>query len=110
MHKIVFFVPEPHAEAVKQAAFRAGAGRFRNYDSCSWQTLGSGQFRPLSGSDPFLGSEGVLERVPEVRVEMICADEDVAAAIRAVVDAHPYEEPAYEAYRIVTLDEFESGR
>ena len=44
--KLVFFVPESHKETVKKAVFEQGAGRYDGYDNCSWETLGSGQFRP----------------------------------------------------------------
>jgi len=105
VYKIVFFVPDSHVEAVKRAVFLAGAGRFRGYDSACWQTTGTGQFRPLAGSSPFLGEANRLESVPETRVETVCADECVRSALRALVDAHPYEEPAYEAYRVYSLDD-----
>jgi len=59
MYKLVFFVPENHKEAVKQAVFDQGAGRYEGYDCCSWETLGSGQFKPLSGSQPFIGHAGL---------------------------------------------------
>lgn len=105
MYKLVFFVPAEHAEAVKAALFEAGAGRFRNYDRCCWQTTGSGQFRALDGADPFLGAVGELETVVELRIEMVCAPEAVRAALSALLTAHPYEEPAYELYRIFTLSD-----
>ena len=105
MYKLVFFVPESHAAAVKRSVFEAGAGRFRNYDSCSWETSGTGQFRPLEGSNPFLGSEGDVEVVSELRIEVICPDEVVRASVDALLDAHPYEEPAYEIHRIWTADD-----
>lgn len=101
MYKLVFFVPESHVEEVKAAVFDAGAGRYEHYDRCSWQILGDGQYRPLAGSDPFLGRAGELEQVRECRVEMLCNESRLKAALRALVDAHPYEEPAYEAYRVV---------
>lgn len=101
MYKLVFFVPETHVETVKSAVFDAGAGRYEHYDRCSWQILGEGQFRPLSGSDPYLGRSGEVERVREYRVEMLCDDVKLKAALRALVAAHPYEEPAYEAYSVV---------
>ncbi|MDT8311612.1 MAG: NGG1p interacting factor NIF3, partial [Methylophaga sp.] len=75
MHKLVFFVPETHKERVKQAVFEAGAGWFDGYDCCSWETLGNGQFRPLEGSQPFIGAQGQIEQVSEYRVEVICADD-----------------------------------
>ncbi len=103
MYKLVFFVPEAHVEVVKSALFAAGAGQMGSYDRCAWQTLGEGQFRPLPGSAPFIGNIGTLEVVAEYRVEMICADEHIAAAIDALREAHPYEEPAYDIWRLDEL-------
>ena len=100
MHKFCFFVPESHVEQTKAAVFRAGAGRIGNYDCCAWQTLGEGQFRALEGSSPFIGQQGEIERVPEYKVEMVCEDHHLEAAIEALKSAHPYEEPAYEIYRL----------
>ena len=100
MYKVCFFVPEEHADTVKQALFEAGAGRIGDYDSCCWETLGTGQFRPLTGSDPFIGQQGVVEKVSELKVEMVCADKYIKAAVAALRQAHPYEEPAFEVWRI----------
>lgn len=100
MFKLCVYIPESHLETVKQALFAAGAGRIGDYDSCSWQVLGTGQFRPLDGSQPFIGQQGRVEQVPEYRVETVCADEvvdDVLAAMRRV---HPYEEPAFDLWRL----------
>lgn len=105
MYKLVAFVPDDHAERVKQALFQSGAGRFRNYDCASWETRGTGQFRPLEGSSPFLGSPGAVERVLELRLEMLCPNDVVRVAIQALLAAHPYEEPAYEVYRIFTQED-----
>lgn len=104
MYKICFFVPESHLEVVKEALFVAGAGRVGNYDRCSWQCLGEGQFRPLAGSQPTLGQQGVVERVAEYKVELVCSSEDIQAAVAALKTNHPYEEPAYEVLKI--SDEF----
>lgn len=109
MHKIVVFVPASDVEQVKDALFNAGAGRFGNYDRCAWQTLGTGQFRPNAEANPFLGETDQVHHEPEYRVELICDDSCVRAALRAVVAAHPYEEPAYEAFRIVTLRDLPEG-
>jgi hypothetical protein len=102
MHKLCFYVPQTHMEDVKKAIFAAGAGRVGDYDSCSWQVLGQGQFRPLVGSAPFLGQEGAVETVVEYRVEMVCADECIRAAVAAMLDAHPYETPAWDVVAVVT--------
>lgn len=96
MYKFCFYVPQTHLEPVKQAVFAAGAGRIGDYDSCCWQTLGQGQFRPLEGSNPFLGQQGWIEQVSEYKVEMVCEDHLIEAAIQALIESHPYEEPAYD--------------
>ena len=106
MYKLVFFVPESHKEPVKQAIFSAGAGKYQGYDSCSWETLGTGQFRPLSGSQPFIGEQDKVETVAEYRIETLCADNRVKAVLKALIKAHPYETPAYEVWSVKTLDNF----
>ncbi|AKH69530.1 hypothetical protein IMCC21906_01856 [Spongiibacter sp. IMCC21906] len=96
MYKLVFFVPEDHAEVVKAAVFAAGAGRQGNYDSCCWQSSGRGQFRPLGGSKPFIGQQDQLETVAELRIETICDPACMTAVVGALRKAHPYEEPAFD--------------
>ncbi len=105
-YKIIFYVPEAEAERVKQAIFEAGAGGYELYDSCAWQTKGMGQFRPKEGSNPFIGSKGKLEYVPELRVETICDGDNIRSALEALLAAHPYEEPAYEVVEILGLEDF----
>ena len=100
MCKLTVYIPESHLESVKDALFEAGAGRYAAYDRCCWQVLGQGQFRPLAGSDPFVGRSGVDECVPEYRVEMICPDDAVAAVTAALRATHPYEEPAFDFVRV----------
>jgi hypothetical protein len=100
MYKLTVYIPESHLEPVKEALFAAGSGRYAAYDRCCWQVLGQGQFRPLEGSRPFLGTVGTDEKVAEYRVEMICADEDVARVEQALRAAHPYEEPAFDFVRL----------
>ena len=100
MYKLCVFIPETHLESVKQAMFDAGAGRIGDYDSCSWQVLGEGQFRPLEGASPFIGESGQIETVKEYRVEMVCDDALIRKAIAAMKLAHPYEEPAYDVWRL----------
>jgi hypothetical protein len=106
MYKLVFFVPETHKETVKEAIFSAGAGRYQAYDCCAWETLGMGQFRPLEGSQPFLGTQNKIENVAEYRVEIICSDDVMKTVLSALIDAHPYEVPAYEVWPVKTLDDF----
>lgn len=103
MFKITFYVPESHLDAVKAALFAAGAGRVGNYDCCAWQVKGEGQFRPLTGSNPFIGQQGVVEMVDEYRVELVCEEHHLQAAVTALKQAHPYEEPAYDVVQLLDL-------
>ena len=105
MYKLVFFVPESHLEQVKNAVFATGAGHIGNYDKCCWQVLGQGQFHPLAGATPFIGELGQLSTVPEYRVEMVCADEYINRVVAALRLAHPYEEPAFDLWRLASLEE-----
>jgi hypothetical protein len=100
MYKICVYVPELSVETVKQALFDAGAGRIGNYDSCCWQTAGTGQFRPLENSNPAIGSLNRVELVNEIKIELVCEAEYVKAAINAMKQSHPYEEPAYDVWRL----------
>lgn len=99
-YKLCVYVPEAALEAVKDAVFAAGAGRQGAYDRCCWQVRGEGQFRPLAGSDPHVGSLGRVERVAEYRVEMLCPADRVAEVVAALRNAHPYEEPAFDLVRL----------
>lgn len=94
--KLVVFVPDTHCEALKAALFAAGAGGQGNYDCCAFQQKGMGQFRPRSGSAPFLGETDRLERVEEWRVEMLVPRERLTDVILALKRVHPYEEPAFD--------------
>jgi hypothetical protein len=98
MKTLVVYVPETHLQDVKNALFGAGAGRYERYDHCAWEVAGTGQFRPLEGSNPHIGRQGTVEQVREFRVEMICTDERVAEVIAAMRAAHPYEEPAFAIF------------
>ncbi|KAA0011148.1 NGG1p interacting factor NIF3 [Billgrantia pellis] len=100
MYKLVFFIPVEDAEAVKEAVFATGAGRIGDYEACCFQTLGTGQFRPLDGADPHIGQVGELERVEEARVELVCEDHLIGEAVTALKAAHPYEEPAFDVWKL----------
>jgi hypothetical protein len=102
LHKLVWFVPREALEATRDAVFAAGAGRIGEYERCSWYTEGTGTFFGGEGTDPAIGRAGVEERVTELRLETVFPAErhdDIVAALRA---AHPYEEPAFDVYELVS--------
>ena len=100
MYKIELYAPLDSVEKIKQALFDAGAGQIGNYDHCCWLTTGTGQFRPLANSHPAIGQTGKLEYVDEAKIELVCEDAFITAAIHAMKQAHPYEEPAYNVTRL----------
>ena len=103
MYKLSVFIPESHLEPVKSAMFATGAGRIGNYDCCSWQTSGQGQFRPLDNSQPYIGTQGEIELINEYKVEMVCEDHLIKDTIAAMKQAHPYETPAYDVWKLEKL-------
>ena len=98
--KIVFFVPVDDADRVRAAVAEAGAGAIGAYDSCTFSAPGEGRFRPLEGADPTIGRVGDLEVVPELRVESVLPRSRRREVVRALLDAHPYEEPAYDVVEL----------
>ena len=100
LYKLCFFVPLAQAEVVKAAVFAAGAGRLGRYDRCSWETLGTGQFRPLAGSHPCIGAAGQVTRAEELKVEMVCEEGCLHDVLQALLAAHPYEVPAFEYWPV----------
>jgi hypothetical protein len=104
MYLLTFYVPEEHLELVKAALFRKGAGKYGNYDCCSWEVAGMGQFRPLRNSTPYIGKENEITRLREYKVEMICVASCINEVLQEFKDVHPYEEPAYN---VIKLENFE---
>ncbi len=104
--KIVVFVPESHADAIRKAAGDAGAGKIGNYSHCSFSSKGTGRFLPLSGAHPAIGEVGVPEAVEEERIEFVCDERKVSEVVRSITEAHPYEEVALDVYPLVEWENF----
>ena len=103
MYKLTVFIPEEALEQVKSALFAAGAGKIGNYEQCCWQVQGVGQFMPLIGSKPHIGTHDSLETVSEWRVEMVVATAMIDNVINALKQAHPYETPAYDVIEVLNF-------
>lgn len=99
--KIVVFVPKGYEDQVRTAMGSKGAGHIGNYSNCTFQLFGTGTFRPLEGTNPFIGEKGQLEKVEEFRLETIVPEEKLPVVIKSMLDAHPYEEVAYDLYPLV---------
>ncbi|MCL8026370.1 Nif3-like dinuclear metal center hexameric protein [Nocardioides bruguierae] len=96
LDKLSVFVPVAEADGMRAALAEAGAGRLGDYEQASFTTAGEGRFRPVAGAHPTIGTVGVPEVVEEVRIEVVLPRTRRAAVVRAMLAAHPYEEPAYD--------------
>ena len=101
--KLVLYVPVEDAERLLDAVSAAGAGDVGDYERCAWTTTGTGTFRPLDGASPAVGRVGEVERVEESRLEVVLPRARREAVLRAMHEAHPYEEPAYDLLELATV-------
>ena len=103
-YKLIVFTPKDAAEKVRQACFDAGAGQIGDYDHASFNTEGTGTFRPLEGANPAIGEVGAEEHVEEVRSEFFFPRERFGQIYSAMLRAHPYEEVAYDLIPLANRD------
>jgi hypothetical protein len=101
---LVVYVPVPDTERVLAALFEAGAGAIGDYRECAWVTEGTGQFRPVQGADPAVGTVGELEKVAENRIEVVLPRGRRRETVAALRRAHPYEEPAFHVIEAAPTD------
>jgi dinuclear metal center YbgI/SA1388 family protein len=101
--KLVTFCPTSYAEKVREAIFRAGAGVIGNYDCCSFNLEGLGSFRAGDAAHPFAGEVNKIHFEPEVRIETILPASLEKEVVRAMIEAHPYEEVAYDLYPLLNV-------
>lgn len=107
--KVVVYVPETHANQIREVLGKVGAGKVGNYSHTSFSAKGVGRFLPLAGAHPSIGQVGKLEEVPEERIETVCFKKDLEEVIKAVKLVHPYEEIAIDVYPLV-LDPHETSK
>lgn len=103
MDKLVVFVPVAAVDRVLDAVAAEGAGALGDYERCAWQTVGEGTFRPLPGASPTIGAVGEVASVTEARLEVVLPRGRRDAVVRAMLAAHPYEEPAYDLLELATV-------
>lgn len=103
LKKLVTYVPDQHADVVRNALFDAGAGHIGNYDACSFNNNGFGTFRALEGANPYIGDVGKLHLENETRIETIFPAACQRVVIQSLLKFHPYEEPAYDIYPVENI-------
>jgi len=98
LSKLVTFIPVDHIDNVRNAVFNAGAGNIGNYDLCSYNTEGTGTFRGNKNTNPYVGEKGKLHKENEIRFESIFPNYLKNNILKSLIEAHPYEEVAYDIY------------
>jgi dinuclear metal center YbgI/SA1388 family protein len=102
--KLITYIPESHLEIVRNALFDAGAGVIGNYDQCGFATVGTGSFRAGEMTKPFRGEKGKTHFEKEIRFETVLFSYIKDKVIHALLEAHPYEEVAYDLYSIENIN------
>jgi len=98
--KLTVYVPGDHLDQVRGALF-PWAEALGNYRDCSFSAPGEGTFTPLAGARPFIGAVGSREHVSEQRLELLMDRRNLPRAVKALLAAHPYEEPAFDIYPLL---------
>lgn len=108
--KLVVFVPEAHVDVVRNAITESGAGAIGNYTHCTFAAKGTGTFLPGDNTTPFIGEQGKLEEVVEYRLETIFPKSLQMQVVQAMLQAHPYEEVAYDLYPLAQSIPYGMGK
>lgn len=100
IYKISVFVPVSHALKVRDAMTREGAGHIGGYSECTFMVEGKGSFKPLDGSEPYVGMINETTTVEETKIETVAREDNLDRVIKAMLKVHPYEEVAYDIYKL----------
>ncbi len=105
LYKLVVFVPKESLSEIDSALFNIGVGSIGNYSECHFRTEGIGTFMPNEWANPSIGTKNIREEVAEFRVEYLVPKPLIGIALRALFEAHPYEEVSHEIYPIENQDQ-----
>ena len=100
LKKLVVFVPKEAEAQVREAIGEAGAGAIGNYSHCSFSAEGTGRFLPEEGSEPAIGQVGSLKQYRKCGLKRLFPENIEKKVVSAMIKAHPYEEVAYDIYRL----------
>jgi len=107
--KFAVYAPTQYADKVSRAIFEAGAGKIGRYTETSFGVTGKGTFKPMEGTNPFIGKIGEREEVQEIKIETVVTERDLDSVVQAMKSVHPYEEPAYDVYELKTKPSYGIG-
>lgn len=109
-YKFAVFVPAGYENRITRAIEVSGGGEIGKYKNCTFQTSGTGTFEPSEDTNPFIGKPGKLEEVSEIKIETVVSEDKLSNLISSVIQAHPYEEVAYDVYPLLISKKYYLGR
>ena len=109
LNKLNVYVPLSHKDEVMNALFNAGAGQIGNYSECSFTAKGTGSFKPNEKANPYVGKIDERHYENEVKVEVLLSSHQKNKIVKAMLDAHPYEEVAYDIYPLLNTNQYEGA-
>ena len=104
LKKLETYVPIAQVQKVREAIFEAGGGQVGNYSDCSFNSLGEGTFKGGEGTHPFVGTPGLSHAEAETKIEVIFPTWLEGIVVKALMEAHPYEEVAYQVININNIN------
>lgn len=104
MVKIENFIPAEYVSRLREELNKIGALTVDGcYDYCMSVSVVKGSWRPLEGANPFLGDEGQICEVEEVKVEFTCRRGIYKSAVETIKKVHPYEKPVINVIPLVNF-------
>jgi len=109
MLKFSVFVPLSEVESIKNVIFNVGGGQLGNYSECSFSTKGTGTFKANENAKPFIGEINQRHAEEEIKIEVLIKPQLINTVIANVIDAHPYEEVAYDVISLKNINNEEGA-
>jgi len=100
IRKLVTYTIPENADEVRNALFEAGAGNIGNYENCSFNSQGIGTYMGNEHSNPEIGERFEFVENKEIKIEVTFEKHLEKKILKALFNAHSYEEVAYEIYSL----------
>lgn len=108
-YKVQVFIPEANLTDFKSKLSKYGLAQEGDYEYCFFQSQGTGQFKPVNGANPYLGTMNEIESVNEMKLEFMISEQQQQLAIDLINQYHPYETPVYDLIQLTREADYGLG-
>lgn len=91
--KLEIFIPESFFKVLCNKLKELDAGHIGNYGECLSYSEVNSRWKPLEGTNPYIGKVNELSEEKELKVEVTCNIDNIDEIIKGIKSIHPYEEP-----------------